>query len=245
MDEDLAVKIAIVESGGNPNAISSTGAIGIFQLTGGTATSVGVKNRFNVADNIEGGIKLLTLDRRFLSAAPTAVETYLALQLGGPTAKYVLSQDRSTPISSLKPSVASAIRKNIGGKSRTVGEYIDANEAALNTKVAENARKPMYAGSSIPAQSSVSAKSSPTTATPPPVKAHASPKTEVAQANIPKSSSSPPPSPDARESVKPSQVPSPPQQKPTPAPSSRQTATAQQPPQDIWKHPGNGMLIGV
>jgi hypothetical protein len=200
-----------------------------------------------VADNIEGGIKLLTLDRRFLSAAPTAVETYLALQLGGPTAKYVLSQDRSTPISSLKPSVASAIRKNIGGKSRTVGEYIDANEAALNTKIAENARKPMYAGSSIPAQSNASAKSSPVVQQAPqavsPVKAPTAAKTEVAQANLPKSSTTKP-STVARDSTSAPVTPAS-QPKQATSTTSNQTASAQQPPQDIWKHPGNGMLIGV
>jgi soluble lytic murein transglycosylase-like protein len=42
VDPDIAVKIAIVESGGNPNAVSSTGAIGIFQFTGDTANRMGL-----------------------------------------------------------------------------------------------------------------------------------------------------------------------------------------------------------
>jgi soluble lytic murein transglycosylase-like protein len=36
------LKIAAIESGGNPNAISATGAIGVFQFTGQTGTGVGI-----------------------------------------------------------------------------------------------------------------------------------------------------------------------------------------------------------
>lgn len=236
VDPDLAVKIVIVESGGNPNAVSSTGAIGLFQLTGATATSLGVANRFNIVDNIDGGIRLIRADQKFVGASPSSpVETYLALQLGGPTAKYLLAQPRSTRISDLKPSVASAIRKNIGGKSSTVGEYIDANAAALETKVSENRRKPMYAG---------------------PVQANTAP-TQVASNTVPAPSPAPavtttkeskPPSYSSskKEATAPSAAATPAQTKTVAVSSSAgaKQPAKDSPPQEVWRHP-NGSLLGA
>lgn len=235
VDPDLAVKIVIVESGGNPNAVSSTGAIGLFQITGATATSLGVANRFNIVDNIDGGIRLIRADQKFVGASPTSpVETYLALQLGGPTAKYLLAQPRSTPISSLRPSVVAAIRKNIGGKSSTVGEYIDANAAALETKVVENRRKPIYAG---------------------PVMDTAASPTQVSSNTVP--IQQPAPSPTApkvapqslRSSSKEYSVSNPvAQQQPKTGyvqpPTRTKQATKDSPPQEVWRHP-NGSLLGA
>lgn len=40
LDPTMMLKIAAMESGGNAQAISSTGAIGVYQFTGQTATSV-------------------------------------------------------------------------------------------------------------------------------------------------------------------------------------------------------------
>lgn len=85
VNQDIAVKIAVVESGGNPNAISSTGAIGVFQFTGATANLMGLSNRFNILDNIDAGIRLLVADTRFVGSFNSDVATYLALQIGGRT----------------------------------------------------------------------------------------------------------------------------------------------------------------
>lgn len=150
VDQDIAVKIAIVESGGNPNAISSTGAIGVFQFTGATANLMGLANRFNTADNIDAGIRLLVADKRFVGSFNSDVATYLALQIGGPNAKYVLTSDRSTKISELPSKVQNAVRGNLGGKSATVGGYIDANAAALEEKIKAQQSKPVYAAVTEP-----------------------------------------------------------------------------------------------
>jgi len=145
VDPDIAVKIAIVESGGNPNAVSSTGAIGIFQFTGDTANRMGLVNRFNLVDNIDAGIRLILADKKFVGKFNSDVATYLALQIGGPNAKYVLGLDKDTKISELPKNVQSVIRGNLGGNSGTVGEYIEANAIALEKKIVEQKSKPVYA----------------------------------------------------------------------------------------------------
>lgn len=58
VDPDLVRAVMRVESGGNPNAISSAGAIGLMQLMPGTARGLGV-DPHDPLRNLEGGIKYL------------------------------------------------------------------------------------------------------------------------------------------------------------------------------------------
>jgi hypothetical protein len=50
-----------VESNGNPKAVSSKGASGLMQLMPGTARDMGVKDRFDPQQNVEGGSRYLAI----------------------------------------------------------------------------------------------------------------------------------------------------------------------------------------
>jgi soluble lytic murein transglycosylase-like protein len=58
VDPDLALAVAQQESGGNQSALSSAGAIGIFQLMPATAAALGV-NPSDPMQNIQGGLTYL------------------------------------------------------------------------------------------------------------------------------------------------------------------------------------------
>ncbi len=58
IDPAIALAVATVESGGNQGAISSAGAIGIFQLLASTAAGLNV-DPSDATQNIQGGIAYL------------------------------------------------------------------------------------------------------------------------------------------------------------------------------------------
>src|SRR5277367_237271 len=65
VDPALVKAVISTESGWNPRAVSSKGAVGLMQLIPGTAQRFGVGNRFDPAQNVEGGTMYLRslLDR--------------------------------------------------------------------------------------------------------------------------------------------------------------------------------------
>lgn len=61
VDEELVWAVMRHESGFDPGAVSPKGAMGLMQLMPGTAALLGVKDPFNVEQNIQGGIRYLEM----------------------------------------------------------------------------------------------------------------------------------------------------------------------------------------
>lgn len=60
VDINLLKAVAKAESGFNPSATSSAGAMGVMQLMPSTAKGLGITNAYNAHDNIMGGAKILS-----------------------------------------------------------------------------------------------------------------------------------------------------------------------------------------
>ena len=82
VDPKLVSAVAEVESGGNQNAVSSAGAIGVMQLMPDTAAELGV-NPYDMKSNVEGGAKYL---REMLDIFDGDVKKAVAAYNAGPNA---------------------------------------------------------------------------------------------------------------------------------------------------------------
>jgi soluble lytic murein transglycosylase-like protein len=83
IDPLLVQAVIRVESGFNPRARSKRGAMGLMQINKVTAKHLGLKNPFNVRENIEGGTRYL---KKLLKSHYWNVRLALASYNAGPTA---------------------------------------------------------------------------------------------------------------------------------------------------------------
>jgi soluble lytic murein transglycosylase-like protein len=74
---ELVEAIIEEESNWSPHAVSSKGAVGLMQLMPATAVRFGVRNRFDIEDNVRGGVAYLAwLIRLFEGDLRLAVAAY-------------------------------------------------------------------------------------------------------------------------------------------------------------------------
>jgi len=59
IQRELVRAVIEVESAWNPRAVSPAGAAGLMQLMPDTAAAFGVRNRFDISENIRGGVAYL------------------------------------------------------------------------------------------------------------------------------------------------------------------------------------------
>jgi soluble lytic murein transglycosylase-like protein len=79
LDADFIASVIRAESGGNAQAVSRKGARGLMQLMPATADQLGVKDSFDAAENIEGGVRyLMSLLQQFNYDVAKALAAYNA-----------------------------------------------------------------------------------------------------------------------------------------------------------------------
>ena len=73
---DLVKAVMQVESAGKPKAVSSKGAAGLMQLMPGTAKDLGVEDRFDPEQNVEGGSRYLAQQLKEFGQPELALAAY-------------------------------------------------------------------------------------------------------------------------------------------------------------------------
>jgi len=73
---DIALAVANKESGFNPNAVGSSGEIGLYQLMPRTANDLGISDKWDIGQNIDGGVRYLSQLYSKFGDWPTALMAY-------------------------------------------------------------------------------------------------------------------------------------------------------------------------
>ena len=127
-DPHLMETMMQIESAGNPYAVSSTGAVGLFQFTSGTGKQYGITNRFDPVQNANAAAQLLSDNAAALRRAgytPTPDLLYLTHQQGVGGVIQMLETS-----SGKRSGVSDAVRKNMQANygDMAAGDYILRNK---------------------------------------------------------------------------------------------------------------------
>lgn len=126
-----ALAMVQMESGGNANAVSATGAVGLMQFTGGTGRQYGIKNRFDPRENVDAGMRLMKDNAAALRKAgiePTLENLYLAHQQGAAGAVQIINAGAG------KGELSDKVRKNMGLNfgDMSAADYLDRNKEKIH-----------------------------------------------------------------------------------------------------------------
>jgi hypothetical protein len=150
LPEGYLSRTATLESHGNPNDVSDTGAAGVFQFTKGTAKEMGVQNRFDPYQSADGAARYAVQNQtaltQSLGRAPTGGELYLAHQQGAAGAAALLKNPDMNVVDALAPAYGGsragarqAVEVNGGNINMTAGQF------ASKWTSAYDGAKPTYA----------------------------------------------------------------------------------------------------
>lgn len=78
LDPALALAVVLQESGGNPNAVSPAGALGLMQLMPGTVQELGVSKPLDPTQNLAGGLDYLKQKVTEFGSVPLGLAAYNA-----------------------------------------------------------------------------------------------------------------------------------------------------------------------
>jgi len=126
-------KMAQIESGYNPTAVSSTGAKGLYQFIGSTWKQYGTGNPLNPVSNTEAAIKFTNDNYNYLSKkagrSPSMGELYAAHNIGPYGALRLMSADPNMPVTKAligsKPAHNPRFLQGKGGKTITARQALE------------------------------------------------------------------------------------------------------------------------
>jgi len=121
VDPALALAVVLQESGGNPNAVSPSGALGLMQLMPGTVQELGVSKPLDPTQNLAGGLDYLRQKLTEFGSVPLGLAAYNAgsgaVSSWGGVPPYPETQSYVSNIMRARDDIARQLASNTAGGS--------------------------------------------------------------------------------------------------------------------------------